>query len=102
MTMDWKVKRTTDEDTWLADYIAKHLNHYVALPPVVSRLGAVEATWEEIDPGVALIRVEGGTIDDRALLHYLVRTQLAHHGVEHAQFEVVAGQEIISPRPALD
>lgn len=59
---------------------------YVPLPPPHACLGPVEATWEEIDPGVALIRVHGGTADDRALVHHLLRVELAHHGIEHAQF----------------
>ncbi|WP_156027799.1 hypothetical protein [Candidatus Solirubrobacter pratensis] len=59
-----------------------------ALPSKVFRLGAVDVSWEETDPGVALIKVLGGTADDRAVALYVTRVSLAECGYEAAQFEI--------------
>lgn len=66
--------------------IEAHIRECIATPPrpllpdSIVRLGSVEATWEEIEPGVVRISSVGGTIDDRNFVDKYVWIQLSAAG----------------------
>ncbi len=62
------------------------------LPPHTCRMGGCTGAWEVIDPGVALIRLEGGTTADRALVHDLIKVPLVYHGYVEASFDIATGE----------
>jgi hypothetical protein len=81
---DWVVgKKTT------AGIIDAYLDGAAAsLPPRKNIFGDVASSWEEPDPGIAIIRSEGGTIDDRYLAELTLMAKLAPFGYERAEFEL--------------
>lgn len=58
------------------------------LPDPQRRIGNVTAKWEEVNPGVAYISTEGGSVDDRQLAYAVVRGDLAAVGIRIAQFNI--------------
>jgi hypothetical protein len=85
--MSWTITQATDEDTWTREYAASILDGPdVPLPEQKFSLGSVEARWFSAQPRVAVILTQGGSVDDRAVVEAILRTELRYHGYRQATF----------------
>lgn len=58
------------------------------LPPKIYHLGKAISEWWESEPGTAVIVTTGGSIDDRVLSEWILRTELERFGYKQARFRV--------------
>lgn len=85
--MRWKVTRTRDEDTWFEDYVKIALSCTPpSMPSKRQRLGAVNVSWHQCEPGIAFITTRGGNPSDRTLARRFMASQLAGHGFKQAEY----------------
>jgi Zn ribbon nucleic-acid-binding protein len=85
--MTWTIDKVVSEDAWFQDYVKLALTTVPPKPPAAVRhIGSTTTTWFEIEPGRALMYVEGGTVDDRALARNIVKAELEVVGIRPAEF----------------
>lgn len=78
---------TQSFDAFLEDYCRLAISsESTPLPPKEQKIGNSIAKWEEIDPGVAIIKTAEGNPTDQLLAELAVREQLSGHGIEQAEF----------------
>lgn len=87
--MGWTTSEAKTESEWFDDYVKLALaTPAPGLPLTSQRIGSSDATWFEIEPGVAFIATTGGSPDDRVLAEFLLREQLRVSGIEQAQWYI--------------
>jgi hypothetical protein len=78
-----------DDDSWFEDYCRIALAcEPPKLPERTMRLGAVQAGWFPIAPGMAHIFASGGTSLDRRYAYILIASQLEGHGIKPASYSL--------------
>lgn len=90
------IVETKDGDAWFRDYVLTALaSDAPRLPAKSQRLGAVDITWFETEPGIAVITTVGGTVEDRGLARQFMKVQLRGHGIHQAQFTFDQEEEFV-------
>jgi hypothetical protein len=86
--MTWTVVAAQDESVWTEEYLDKVLSSHARkpLPPHHQKIGATEVFWNEVFPGEFVVHAQGGSVDDRLFVRYIVSSQLAAYGMRPAMF----------------
>ncbi len=88
--MAWKVIHTRSEDEWFSEYLSAVLtSRPPARLPRIQRVGTVDTSWFETEPGIVFINAVGGNSpDDRRFARLFVTNQLKAHGFKLAQYDI--------------
>lgn len=77
------------EGEWFSEYVEAVLSTPPPrLPANAQKIGACNATWFEVEPGVAFIATSGGSPDDRVLAEWIMRGQLRAAGWRQAEYYI--------------
>lgn len=81
----WDVVSTQTEDEWLDDYLSEILEPQLSLPAHEGSIKATSWFWYAPKPGEFFLQTDGGTQQDRFLVHELVASQLQSSGMREAR-----------------
>lgn len=65
---------------------SKPLDRPVLVPASTLKIGSTTAKWRELEPCVAFITCEGGSVDDRYIAEVVLREQLAAVGIKQVKW----------------